>query len=116
MNGNLVLWNWRKSTREVVISDVKNEEVYQSVFFRRVDGEVRGLVFLEDDGCLLEHDILAANTYRRCILPSAENENWKIHVDCEQDTKLIYAYEHEKSVIKCYQVSNMPDNREYKDN
>lgn len=53
MNGNLVLWNWRKSTREVVISDVKNEEVYQSVFFRRVDGEVRGLVFLEDDGCLL---------------------------------------------------------------
>jgi len=53
MNGNLVLWNWRKSTREVVISDVKNEEVYQSVFFRRVDGEVRELVFLEDDGCLL---------------------------------------------------------------
>jgi hypothetical protein len=25
MNGSLVLWNWRKSTREVVIPDVKNE-------------------------------------------------------------------------------------------
>jgi len=36
----------------------------------------------------------------------AENENWKIHVDSEYDTELIYAYEHEKSVVKCYQVAN----------
>lgn len=38
MNGNLVLWNWRKSTREVVIPDVKNEEVYQSIYFKREKG------------------------------------------------------------------------------
>lgn len=43
MNGNLVLWNWRKSTREVVISDVKNEEVYQSVFLGGLMGRSEGL-------------------------------------------------------------------------
>ncbi len=64
-----------------MIPEVHNEEIYQSIYFKRENGEIRGLLFLEDDGVLLEHDLLSNKTYRKSILTEAENENWKIHVD-----------------------------------
>ena len=38
MNGNLAMWDWRKSERAVVVPDVDNEEIYQSIFFRKHEG------------------------------------------------------------------------------
>jgi WD40 repeat protein len=103
MNGNLVLWDWRKSSRELVLSGVKNEEVYQSLYFKKEQGDITKLVFLEDDGYLLEHDILENRTSRRCILPTADQENWKMHVGPEATTEFVYTYEHEQCLVKCYQ-------------
>ena len=46
MNNTLVLWDWRKSERVAVLTGIQNEEVYQSVFFKKEDGDIRGLIFL----------------------------------------------------------------------
>ena len=38
------------------------------MFFRKENGEIRGLIFLEDNGRLLEHDLIREVTHGRGLL------------------------------------------------
>ena len=103
MNGSLIFWDWKRSKKMVTIGGVDNEETYQEIYFAKKNGDIRGIVFLEDNGYLLEHDLLEKKTMRRMVLPYCEEENWKIHVDRSYNTDKIYAYDHDQAIVRCFE-------------
>ena len=102
MNGSIAVWDWKRSNKVATIPKVKNYETYQSVFFSKKNGDLKGLIFLDDDGNLLEYDLITENLKAKKIIPECGEGNWKLHVDNNDTTDKCYVYEHNQAIIKCF--------------
>lgn len=105
MDGNIVVWDWKRSSNVATIEEVRNEDTYQPVYFTKQNGDTRGLIFLEDDGNLLQCDLTTNKIIKQMIIPNCEEGNWKLHVDKSDTTTKAYVYDHNRATIMCFDTS-----------
>lgn len=66
-------------------------------------GSLDSILFLEDDGCLLNYSILEGKTHRSKLIDILEEDNWKMdirNVGCT--TQQLILYEHTRDIIKIF--------------
>lgn len=78
LDGKICMWDWRDSTELLSLTEIKNKDVYQPVYFGTVEGRTRNILFLEEDCSFMIYDILQGTTRRRNI---QWFDNSKFYVD-----------------------------------
>jgi WD40 repeat protein len=105
MNGTVSLWDWRESEQVACITGVKNIETYQPINFGLKNGNIRDILFFQDNGFIMKYDILSRTRTEHKLFDVGKHDNWKMTtrtVDCS--TKSVILYEHTKALIKIYDL------------